>query len=316
MRLNSEEKINKKNRNSISGITLISLVITIIVLIILCGISINLLLGNNGIIIKAKETSKINKKESIIEEIRLKLLAQQTEGINISKSNLKTMLSIYGTIKEENGEIISVILEDGTIIEIKEIYSEKIIEDNITYIYNKTQLETFRDNVNNGKTYENEVVMLMNDIDLQGNNKNSSTYWIPIGIKNVIAFNGEFNGNNHKIDNMYMYKKSNEGEEIALFSNINNATIKNITVNGKIEIEGENIAAGGIVGRASGKIVIENCINNVNIISECTSRGIGGIITNLSNEENSELLIKNCTNLGNMVAKENGSGILGYTTRH
>ena len=37
------------------GITLVALVITIVVLLILVGISINLVLGDNGIITKAKE---------------------------------------------------------------------------------------------------------------------------------------------------------------------------------------------------------------------------------------------------------------------
>lgn len=55
-------KIVKKN-----GITLISLVITIIVLIILASITINLLIGESGIITKAKE-AKINTEISIIEE--------------------------------------------------------------------------------------------------------------------------------------------------------------------------------------------------------------------------------------------------------
>lgn len=39
------------------GITLVALVVTIIVLIILAGVSIALVLGDNGIITKAKEAS-------------------------------------------------------------------------------------------------------------------------------------------------------------------------------------------------------------------------------------------------------------------
>ena len=41
-----------KNRK---GITLVALVVTIVVLLILSGVSINLVLGNNGIIARAKE---------------------------------------------------------------------------------------------------------------------------------------------------------------------------------------------------------------------------------------------------------------------
>jgi len=46
-----EKKITKHK----SGITLIALVVTIVVLLILAGVSINLVLGNNGIIARAKE---------------------------------------------------------------------------------------------------------------------------------------------------------------------------------------------------------------------------------------------------------------------
>ena len=42
----------KKNENAI---TLIALVVTIVVLLILAGISISMVLGNNGLITKAKE---------------------------------------------------------------------------------------------------------------------------------------------------------------------------------------------------------------------------------------------------------------------
>ena len=38
------------------GITLVALVVTIVVLLILAGVSISMVLGNNGIVTKAKET--------------------------------------------------------------------------------------------------------------------------------------------------------------------------------------------------------------------------------------------------------------------
>ena len=58
------KKINLKNSK---GITLIALVVTIIVLIILAGISISLVLGNNGIITKARE-ARSNFQEAAEEE--------------------------------------------------------------------------------------------------------------------------------------------------------------------------------------------------------------------------------------------------------
>ena len=52
----TREEIVLKEKN---GITLISLVITIVVLLILVGISINAVIGDNGIIKKAQESSKL-----------------------------------------------------------------------------------------------------------------------------------------------------------------------------------------------------------------------------------------------------------------
>ena len=45
------------------GITLVALVVTIVVLLILAGVSINLVLGNNGIIVKAREAQKNQQKQ-------------------------------------------------------------------------------------------------------------------------------------------------------------------------------------------------------------------------------------------------------------
>lgn len=43
------------------GITLIVLVVTIVVLLILAGVSINAILGDNGIVNKAKEATECNR---------------------------------------------------------------------------------------------------------------------------------------------------------------------------------------------------------------------------------------------------------------
>ena len=47
-------EMNKKN----SGITLVALVVTIVVLLILAGVSINLVVGQNGLINRAKEAAR------------------------------------------------------------------------------------------------------------------------------------------------------------------------------------------------------------------------------------------------------------------
>ncbi|MFR5190456.1 MAG: hypothetical protein ACLTEH_04340 [Clostridia bacterium] len=88
-----------------SGITLVSLVITIIILIILAGVSINTLVGDNGIITKAKQA-----KENIT-------LASQTEAIALNQ--LYDELVSNGEIAEDEeshkkDEIISNLQKDLT----------------------------------------------------------------------------------------------------------------------------------------------------------------------------------------------------------
>ena len=63
-----EKEIKSKKK----GITLIALVITIVVLIILAGVSINLVLGNNGIITRARDARNNYQKAVAEEETALK----------------------------------------------------------------------------------------------------------------------------------------------------------------------------------------------------------------------------------------------------
>ena len=85
------------------GITLVALVVTIVVLLILAGVSINLVLGENGLITKAQEAKQKSHEESIKEQADMALANYQLE-------------------KAKNGETSS--LED------KKIENLEIIEEN------------------------------------------------------------------------------------------------------------------------------------------------------------------------------------------
>jgi len=70
------------------GITLVALVVTIVALLILAGVSINLVLGNNGIIAKAKDAETKSAEASQNDLIGMNELAQQLEEqINGSTGN-------------------------------------------------------------------------------------------------------------------------------------------------------------------------------------------------------------------------------------
>lgn len=240
----------------------------------------------------------------------------------MTQSNLIAILLNYGTVKEENGKVISLILEDDTEIAIERIYENTIIDDNATYIYTKKQLEAFRDNVNNGKTYENEVVMLMNDIDLQGNENDETTWWTPIGSRTQnLAFKGTFNGNYNNISGIYIYE--DEGTDtIGFWGVIANAVIKNVTISGTILANGNgegvnNPAASGLVGYSFGKSLIENCRNEANVSELSGSREAVGILGGISSNTSitsvePQTTIKNCSNIGNITGGNNCAGIAGY----
>ena len=67
--------IRKSNR----AITLIALIITIVVMLILAAITVNLVLGENGIIKRAKEAALMQKKAQYMEEINIAIAEEQLD---------------------------------------------------------------------------------------------------------------------------------------------------------------------------------------------------------------------------------------------
>ena len=76
--INTKEKAMLKNQKAI---TLIALVITIIVLIILSAVSINLTVGNNGVITNAMKAKIVNDFATYQEELK-KFIVKQNEPTN------------------------------------------------------------------------------------------------------------------------------------------------------------------------------------------------------------------------------------------
>ena len=77
----------------------------------------------------------------------------------------------------------------------------------------------------NGKTYEGDEVILLNDIDFKGNEENE---WVPIGIKEETPFKGTFNGDGHTI-------KDKIDVNYSLFDKVTGGTIKNLRLTGSYE---------------------------------------------------------------------------------
>lgn len=74
------KRTKQQNQKFNQGITLVALVVTIVVLLILSSVSLNLVLGDNGIIVKAKEAAEKTDAAQEKEMIERNLLEQELEN--------------------------------------------------------------------------------------------------------------------------------------------------------------------------------------------------------------------------------------------
>lgn len=137
--------------------------------------------------------------------------------------------------------------------------------------------------------------LLLADIDL------ADYDWNPIGGNTrQRAYQGEFDGQGHTIKGVYLSSSlNNQG----LFAYAQNATIKNLTVEGYISA-GQYV--GGVLGYAGQNVVLDGCVNRATIIS---SKGYaGGIVGYLATISSS---VANSYNLGAISAPSYAGGIAG-----
>lgn len=111
--MNKKNKSNRKEKEN--AVTLIALVVTIVVLLILAGVSINLVLGDNGIITKAKEKAETTQRVSAEEDMNRLILEYQLAKNNETLEDfLKTKIT-EGRIDEVTPN------NDGTITITKKV---------------------------------------------------------------------------------------------------------------------------------------------------------------------------------------------------
>lgn len=173
----------------------------------------------------------------------------------------------------------------------------KTIEVRQIKINNKAELIEFGEIVESGVTFEGDTITLLSDIYLEGSSSNRN--WNSIGSKlRNTYFSGTFEGNNHKIYDLYN-SKTNERQQ-GFFGCIVGGTIKDLG------IESGNIvgycAIGGIAGRADNSEVI-NCYNKASVRGEVYpsenmgTTSAGGIIGYGSN-----IMVRQCYNTGSIYA--------------
>ena len=98
--------LNKANFRNKNAITLIALVVTIVVLLILAGVTISLLLDENGIIAKSKDARNTNRAGTIRDEISLweadKVASENGAGSHESMDAFLARLKTRGLINDED----------------------------------------------------------------------------------------------------------------------------------------------------------------------------------------------------------------------
>ncbi|MGN1032009.1 MAG: InlB B-repeat-containing protein [Intestinibacter sp.] len=169
------------------------------------------------------------------------------------------------------------------------------------------ELKSFQEAVDKGNTFEENTIILANDIDLVNEE------WTPIGghsaksgaIPGGGVFAGIFDGQGYTIKGMKISSVANAG--YGLFGNVS-GTVKNLTVEGTIASTGETGGfVGGIAGYCSG--TIESCTNKVEItLTNSNDSGTGGIVGVL---EGNNALVNKCANLTKVTGAGRTGGLVG-----
>ena len=151
-----------------------------------------------------------------------------------------------------------------------------------------------------GNNFNGITLVLEKDIALSCDKDDRTTHFTPIGINS--SFKGTFDGNGHKISNLYVDRAGKAG----LFASIFGASIKNLTVEGTVvgsSSNGTDLGVGGIVGYSNSQILIENCVSNVNVSSSCENTG--GICGYVNDADS---VIRNCVNIGEIKSDSDKTG--------
>ena len=128
-------------------------------------------------------------------------------------------------------------------------------------------IEAFRDAVNAGNTYAGYTVKLLDDINLK------NVEWTPLKL-----FAGTFDGNHKTLSNLKLNVVTDSSNEkhIGLFEKTENATIKNLTIDG-FEVYGTGrIASGTLVGNASNGLTLSGI--TLTSTNKLTGKWSGGFI--------------------------------------
>ncbi len=182
---------------------------------------------------------------------------------NASEGEGTNYVGAYYDVSENNGVYTIVERED----------------DNLVFIHNLADLESFRDAVNAGTTYAGKMVVLTADIDL-GNRE-----WVAIGSLNK-PFCGSFDGQNHTISNLKITKEIGNiaaSNRQGLFGTIKasgKTTFSNLTLHNADVVAGYHV--GAMIASVEGSSQLHTgtnhfIMNNLRMTGYVTVEGYEGV---------------------------------------
>ncbi len=304
-----------------------------------CEVSNNIVIRTQGdqTVLTINTTSQANSVLTLYGFAKSVTIASANSGVSVAGSCSELKVSSGSVTVEETGIVFKVIastniINNGYIAETAD--STKISGNTVggnLQISSLEQLETFRDTVNAGATFEGKTVELTKDITLKNG-------WNPIGEgyrkiakesssqSNGTFFQGTFDGKNHTISNLnnigyvptssrLVLDDNNYSYCYGLFALVKNATITNLKLT-NVNIDQSRYtdaymdSVGGLVGYAEAS----NTISNISVAGSIVCKdSAGGIIGRwYGYVENGQGVITNCTNNASINATEKASGIVGW----
>ena len=150
--------------NKEKGITLVALVVTIIILVILAGVSVNMVIGNNGIMQKAKKAKENMELASAEEQVDLNKIVEHIEN-NIKEPEEPEVTPTTTIAELKGGSYVS------------KLTVAKDSNDNIVRIP-----KGFKVASDSGINVTEGIVIEDGDVKAgKGNNRGNQYVWIPVG---------------------------------------------------------------------------------------------------------------------------------------
>ncbi len=300
------KKFRKEKQGNIKGITLISLVITIIILIILAGVSINLVLGENGLFTKAREAREkfLNaraEEEERIAELEMQIKDNENLPENTEKTPAGTEVKVPSKwltttpayVETETGEIVKreVVTSNvraiatgngeevpvpkgfyyvGGTIESGVVISDNIKDQNKYADYKPT--EEVKEGIPAGVAYNNDGTVNIENSELKGN----QFVWIPVTEENYKKVDwNKVNGNDYDSATWETQTHSSEFTQIKKYEGFYvgryEAGTSGITLSTNVDFSAQNTAT--------------NWVNdNFSIRDELSSHTLSGKITSKAGE--------------------------------